>query len=149
MSRSIKPVLRDPFGFPTTFRRWMDNFWDVDKFFDDEFVKGEFVPAVNIKDNKATFEIEVAAPGMKKEDFKVTVENDMLIIAAEHKVEKEEKEENFTRREFSYNSFRRSFMLPENVDAEKIDAKYTDGILHLMMKKTKVVEPDVKKITVK
>lgn len=135
--------------FPATFRRLLDNFWNADRFFDDEFVKGEFMPAVNIKENKKDFEIEVAAPGMKKEDFKVTVENGVLCIAAEHKEEKKEEEENYTRREFFYNKFQRSFTLPENVMEKDVVAKYEDGILKLLLKKTKAVEPEVKKIEIK
>lgn len=150
MTRSMKPMLlREPEWLPAPFRRWMENFWDADKFFDDEFVKGEFLPAVNIKDNKTTYEIDVAAPGMEKDDFKVTIENGMLCIAAERKEEKQEKDTNWTRREFAYNAFRRSFMLPENVDETNIEAKYEKGILHLIMKKTKEITPEIKQIAIK
>jgi len=148
MANLMKPILRDPDWFMTPFRRLMENFWDTEKFFDDELVRRDFMPAVNIKDDNKTFEIEVAAPGMKKEDFKVTVENGMLVIAAERKEEKEEKEVNYTRREFAFNAFRRTFLLPENVDAEKIEAKYDNGILHLFMKKTKELAPEVKQIKI-
>ena len=148
MARSMKPMVRDTEWFPVTFRNWMDNFWNVDKFFDDDFVKGTFMPAVNIRESEKTYDIEVAAPGMKKEDFEVKIENGMLCISAEHKEEKEEKNDNYTRREFAFESFKRSFLLPENVEESDIDAKYKDGVLHLTMKKNKVKPPEVKKIKV-
>jgi len=94
------------------------------------------LPAVNIKETDDSFELEVAAPGMKKDDFKVEVDNNMLTISSEKEVQNEEKENSYTRKEFSYQSFYRSFNLPENkVDGNKITAKYTDGILHLMLPK--------------
>ena len=147
MKNSKNLVVRDPDWFPASFRRLMDNFWNADRFFGDDF--GNFMPAVNIKDNDKTYEIEVAAPGMQKEDFDVKVDNGVLRISAEREEKKEEKEENYTRREFSYNTFSRSFVLPENVDADNVAAKYSDGILHLTMKKKKVETPKTKKIEIK
>lgn len=143
------PMLRETGWLSTPFRRLMDNFLNAEKFFDDEFVKGDFMPAVNIKENKDHYEIEVAAPGMKREDFVVTVENDMLVIAAERKEEKEEKEDNYTRREFAYNSFRRAFALPENIREKDIEARYMDGILHLKVKRIEKPAPEIKKIAIK
>jgi HSP20 family protein len=143
-------MLRDPGWVPATFRKWMDTFWDTDLFFDDEFAKGEWIPAVNILDKKDRYEIEVAAPGMKKADFDVTVENGVLYIKAEHKEEKKEEKENYQRREFAYNAFKRALTLPEDVKEESVEAKYEDGILRLVMKRTKPVEKkDVKKIAIK
>lgn len=101
------------------------------------------VPAVNIKENDNEVEIEVAAPGMKKDDFKVNLDNNQLIISSEKKSEKEEKEEgSYTRKEFSYQSFQRSFVLPEGlIDREKIAAKYTDGILSIKLPKKEEAKP--------
>ncbi|HIE15292.1 MAG TPA: Hsp20/alpha crystallin family protein [Bacteroidales bacterium] len=97
---------------------------------------GRSIPAVNIKENDKSFEVEVAAPGMKKKDFKVEVENNVLTISAEKKEEKKETKENYSRREFSYESFERSFTLPQDlVDANKISAKYEDGILRIAIPK--------------
>lgn len=147
MKRDKNLALREPEWFPATFRRFMDNFWNAERFFDFDF--GSLTPAVNIKDNEKTYEVEVAAPGMKKEDFEVKVDNGVLRISAAKEEEKEEKEENYTRREFSYNTFTRSFVLPENVDADDVKAKYTDGILHLTMKKKKIEAPKAKRIEIK
>lgn len=93
------------------------------------------LPRVNISENEKEFSIEMAAPGMKKDDFHVEVDNDMLTIHSEVSRENEEKDNNYTRKEFSYQSFKRSFFLPEMVEADKIKAKYTDGILSLIIPK--------------
>lgn len=101
------------------------------------------LPAVNIKEDSDHFMIEVAVPGMKKDDFKVDFDNGRLTISSERKNENVEKEgEKVTRREFSYQSFQRSFTIPENmVDAEKISAKYENGILHLKLPKREEIKP--------
>ncbi len=92
-------------------------------------------PAVNIKENSKEFNIEFAAPGFKKDDFKVNLEENILIINAEKESEKSEENERFTRKEFSYKSFSRSFTLPQTINAEKINAEYSDGILKLNIPK--------------
>ncbi|MFB6343034.1 Hsp20/alpha crystallin family protein [Saccharicrinis sp. FJH2] len=101
------------------------------------------LPAVNVKETDNDFTIEVAAPGMKKDDFKVDYDNGRLIISSEKEFKNEEKEgEKITRREFSYQSFQRSFSVSEKVvDAEKISAKYEDGILHISIPKREEVKP--------
>ncbi len=101
------------------------------------------MPAVNVKENDNEFSIEVAAPGLSKKDFQVNYENGRLTISSEKKDEREEKDgDRITRREFSYRSFQRSFTVPEEVvDAEKIDAKYTDGILYLTLPKREEAKP--------
>lgn len=93
------------------------------------------VPSANIIETDKAFNIELAAPGMKKNDFEITVDNGQLTISSEKEEEKEEKDENYTRHEFSYNSFSRSFLLPDWVDADKIKAKYEEGILTLAIPK--------------
>ena len=85
----------------------------------DLLLEDRWIPAMNIKEKKGNFEIDVAAPGFDKKDFEVTIENGVLCISAEKKEEKEVKEEEFTRREFNYNSFSRRFTLPENVNEEE------------------------------
>ncbi len=101
------------------------------------------LPAVNVKETEDSFEIEVAAPGMKKEDFKVNIENHVLTISSEKNEERKEEEKGrFTRREFSYQSFQRSFSIPENVvDGEKISARYCEGILCITLPKKEEVKP--------
>ena len=133
------------------FKSLVDKFWGTDKFYDDDFFhfRNQWMPAVNMKENKDEFDIEVAAPGLDKKDFKVTVDNGILCISAEKETKVEEKEDNFTRQEFNYNSFERLFTIPENVDADHIDAKYNDGVLKLRLKKTKVDKIDLKKIPIK
>ncbi|HOG95239.1 MAG: Hsp20/alpha crystallin family protein [Prolixibacteraceae bacterium] len=102
------------------------------------------LPALNVKETDDAFEIEVAAPGMNKNDFKVNLENNLLTITSEKKEEKEEEEEKgrFTRREFSYQSFQRSFTVPETVvEGDKITAKYCEGILCITLPKKEEVKP--------
>ncbi len=104
------------------------------------------VPAVNIKDNEANFELELAVPGVKKDDFTVEVDNDVLTISSEMKSENEESKDNYTRKEFSYSSFKRAFTLPDTVDGSKIDAKYEDGILKLTLPKKQEALPKPKRL---
>ncbi|UII75186.1 Hsp20/alpha crystallin family protein [Flagellimonas sp. HMM57] len=105
-----------------------------------------FVPSVNIKDNTEAFELELAFPGFKKEDFKVEVDNDVLTISSEVKSENEEVKDNYTRKEFSFSSFKRAFTLPETVDGNKIDASYEDGILKLTLPKKEEALPRPKRL---
>lgn len=96
------------------------------------------MPSVNIAETNEEYLIDVAAPGMKREDFKVELDNDVLTISSEVQSENEEKDSktNFTRREFNYQSFQRSFTLPEDkVKGEDITARYSDGILHITIPK--------------
>ena len=99
---------------------------------------GTTLPAVNVKETNDDFSIEVAAPGLKRDDFKVELDNNVLTISSEMQNQREEADKTgkYTRREFSYQSFQRSFSLPENkVDGGKIVAKYTDGILYVTVPK--------------
>lgn len=113
---------------------------------------GTTVPAVNVKETAESFEVEVAAPGMKKEDFKIELNNNVLTISAEHKQENElenteKSNQRFTRKEFSYQSFQRSFQLSrEAVDADKIQAKYENGVLQLMIPKREEVKQKPSKL---
>jgi HSP20 family protein len=94
------------------------------------------VPAVNIKETKDAFEVEVAAPGMEKKDFDITLDGNVLTISSTKEHTEEKKEHNYTRREFSYQSFRRSFELAKDVvDEDKINARYENGLLHLTIPK--------------
>lgn len=107
------------------------------------FDTGTRVPAVNVKEADDNFEIQLAAPGMEKENFKINVENNILSISAETKSGNEEKDENgkYTKREFSFNSFKRSFSLPESDDDEDIKANYENGILKLSIPKKEEARP--------
>ncbi len=129
--------------FPT-----FSDFFKSDRFFNPSWLEGEFeqtLPAVNIKENNKEFFIDVAAPGFNKADFKVNIEEGVLTISAEKKDEKNEENERFTRREYSYNSFTRSFTLPENSNPDKLDAKYMDGVLKLMLPKKEETKVALKK----
>jgi HSP20 family protein len=101
------------------------------------------IPLVNIKETNENFEVEMAAPGMNKEDFKVELDGNVLTITSEKKSENEVKDgERYSRREFSYQSFQRSFQLPkEVVDADKIEAKYENGVLKLVVPKKEEAKP--------
>lgn len=101
------------------------------------------MPAVNVKENDSEYQIDVAAPGLKKDDFKLSYENGWLTISSEKKNENEENSRGkIARREFHYQSFQRSFSMPESVvNIEKISAKYEDGILHIKLQKRDEVKP--------
>lgn len=108
-------------------------------------------PSVNVRETDKDFRIELAAPGMKKDDFNIELQNNVLTISTEKKEQKEEKlEGKILRREFSYRAFQRSFALPENCERDSIKATYTDGILNISLNK-KYVEAITtsKKIQVK
>lgn len=94
-----------------------------------------YVPSVNIAERKADFRIELAAPGYTREDFKVEHDNGVLTISSEKQEEKSDSDSRYTRKEFSYASFKRTFSLPEYVDAEKISAEYKNGLLILTIPK--------------
>ena len=101
----------------------------------DDFQTGISVPAVNIIEGKDDFRIEVAAPGLDKKDFTIDVKNNVLFITSEKRQEDEQKDEKYMRREFSYNSFKRSFSLPQSVDVDKIRANHKDGVLKIEIPK--------------
>jgi len=118
--------------FPTFFddligREFMPDFFEADGF--------KSLPAVNIIEGDDNYTIEVAAPGLEKKDFHIELENNCLTISSEKEQKSEETREKFARKEFSYSSFRRSFILPETVNNEKIQANYKDGILYVKVPK--------------
>jgi len=109
------------------------------------------LPSVNIKENKDAFEVEVAVPGFEKSDFNIELNNDVLTISSEKEIKNEVKEgEKITKQEFSYQSFTRSFTLPELVDEDKITAQYKKGILSINIPKKEEAKPKpVKQIKIK
>ena len=110
------------------------------------------LPAVNVREANDDYSIDVAAPGMKRNEFKVELDNNVLTISSmrEEKQEEQDEDRNYTRREFNYQSFQRSFTLPENkVDGEKISARYVDGILHITVpKKDEAKVKPIKQISI-
>jgi len=118
--------------------------------FDDNFWNGKTTePAMNIVETDKDFEIELVAPGFSKKDFKVSIDNGNLNISAEKSSEKEEKEKNYTCKEFNYNSFERSLLLPDTIKDDDVKAKYNDGILSFkLMKKEETKKRKPKMIEV-
>ncbi|MFN8273319.1 MAG: Hsp20/alpha crystallin family protein [Flavobacteriaceae bacterium] len=124
----------------------------------DEFLKPDWfggsqnvmasVPAVNIKETDTEFTLELAVPGKKKEDFSIEIDRNVLTIASETKTENEQKDQNgrYTRREYSYHSFSRSFTLPQTINAENINASYQDGVLHVTLPKKEEALPKPKRL---
>lgn len=106
----------------------------------------EHAPAVNVKETDNGFELEMAIPGRKKDDIKIEIDKEVLTISSEIAKEESAVEENYTRKEFSFNSFKRVFTLPETVDADKIDASYEDGILKFVMPKKEEALPKPKRL---
>mgnify|MGYP000886249121 CR=1 FL=1 len=124
---------------------WFDRFFDNDLL---DWSNRNFsqtnttLPSVNIKENNEAFLVEVAAPGLDKNDFKIEVHNELLTVSSELKEEKESKEnERFTKREFSYQSFCRSFTLPTTADGDKVSANYEKGILTVLIPKKEEAKP--------
>lgn len=136
--------------FPT-FDTWFDQLFDFPASIDRTGRFGNFkstLPAVNIKEDEKSFQLDIAAPGFKKEDFKINYDHEQLTISSERK-EETVQEEKVTRREFSYQSFKRSFYLPKDmIDVEGITAQYKDGILHVELPKREQEEKKTKQIEI-
>ncbi|HNX06092.1 MAG TPA: Hsp20/alpha crystallin family protein [Bacteroidales bacterium] len=127
-----------------TFSDLMNSFFENDSlnFFNRQHCS---VPAANIVENENSYELELAVPGMNKEDFRIDVENNMLTISSEKKEENEESNKNYTRKEFVFGSFSRSFMLPKSIDNEKINAEYKNGVLCLHLPKREEEKTKIKR----
>ena len=130
---ATKALIRSGEVFPTVFNdffrpwnEWFENGGNL-------LGKPISVPAVNVTENTKDFKLSLAAPGLKKDDFKIDVDGNMLTISSETG---EEKDEKYTKKEYSYSAFSRSFTLPEGVNKEKIEAAYENGILRLVLPKS-------------
>ena len=132
---ATKDLIKTGEMFPTVFE---DFFRPWNEWFDEKSFWGKVmkIPAVNVTETKDNFMVSLAAPGLKKNDFRIDIEGNMLTISSEMEEKKEEKDEKFTRKEYNYSSFSRSFTLPEEVKREKIEAVYEDGILKLTLPKS-------------
>jgi len=106
----------------------------------------QYVPAVNVKETDSGYELEMAIPGRKKDDFKIEIDKEVLTISSEITKEENETEDNYTRKEFSFSSFKRVFTLPDTVDADKINASYEDGILRFALPKKEEALPKPKRL---
>ncbi|MBX9781727.1 MAG: Hsp20/alpha crystallin family protein [Chitinophagaceae bacterium] len=134
------PALFNDFFKP--WNEWFDNggLWN----------KAMNMPAVNITENKDEYLVSLAVPGMKKNDFNIDVDGNMITISCEKEESKEEKEKKFTRKEYNYTSFSRSFTLPDEVNKEKIEANYEEGLLKISLpRKEEAKKPSAKHIAVK
>ena len=143
---------------PSTFTGLVDQLFqdNLTRFFTDDFWGSgngsrSFQVPVNIKETDKTYEMELVAPGLKKEDLKLNVSNDMLTVSFEHKEENNQENENegWLKREYRHQSFSRSFSLDDTIDANKISAKYQDGLLHLSLPKKEGAQKIAKNIQVK
>ncbi len=138
LNRRRFPWLSD--GVPS----WLD----ADEFLsDDFFLKERNIPAMNVKENENNFEIELAVPGFSKNEIEVVLEDDLLKVSAQKSEKKEDTEEGYNRKEFSYNEFERKLQLPKSVDPkEKVKAVYNNGILKLNLLKKKDAKKILKKV---
>ena len=130
---------------------WLSN--DFDNMLDTSWIPRVTVtaPASNVKENDKAYEVELAAPGATKDDFKVNVDKDgYLTIKMEHKDKKKDqnKKEHYLRREFSYSNYEQALTLPDDVEKDKIEAKVNDGVLHITLPRTGKAEKETKKIEV-
>ena len=131
----------------------MPGFNDVfDSIFNDTFFSDRMVsrvPAVNISESENNYHVELAAPGLKKEDFKLNLDRNQLSISVEQSADHEDNQKNYSKREFSYSSFVRSFTLPESADHAQIDASYTDGVLKIDIAKREEAKAVRRQIEIK
>jgi HSP20 family protein len=131
----------------------MPGFNDIfESFFNDAFLSDRMtsrVPAANISETSDHFRIELAAPGLKKDDFKLNLEQNVLSISVEQRQENNDQQKSYSKREYSYNSFVRSFTLPDSVDDTNIAAEYTDGILKINIAKREEAKTVRRQIEVK
>lgn len=132
---STKALARNGGNFPAVFD---DFFKPWNEWFDTSsslWNRMLTVPAANIIETKDDYQLSIAAPGMKKADFDIAVDGSMLTISCEKEESKEDKEDQYTRKEYNYSSFSRSFSLPDEVSKDNIEATYTDGVLKLLLPK--------------
>jgi HSP20 family protein len=131
----------------------MPGFSDVfDSIFNDTFFSDRMVsrvPAANISETQDHFHVELAAPGLKKDDFKLNLDRNVLSISVEQRTENSKEEKNYSKREYSYNSFVRSFTLPESADQNQIQATYADGVLSIDIAKKEEAKSVTRQIEIK
>lgn len=143
-NRSLANSNSNSLTFPT-WSSWIDEMFnrDLPSVFSSNFNTGLTLPKVNIRETKDAYFVDMAVPGLKKSDFQIDIDNKVLSISTELEENNEHQEDNFTRREFGYSSFKRSFSLPETVKEDKIKAEYNEGVLsiHLPKKEEAIQKP--------
>jgi len=132
MSGNGRSLLRSSLLRPSVLENFMKPWSEL---IDEKWPYSSQTPAVNVRETDRNYEITLAAPGLQKDDFKIDVNGSMITISAEKDEKREEENESFTRREYSYSSFSRSFTLPEDIFQDKIDANYVNGELKLLLPK--------------
>ncbi len=137
--RTLLPSFYDDDNFDLSSPLLDTRTWPLPNMLSNPFLRNGGLPAVNIKDSGSSFHVELAVPGYKKENLKVNVEAGMLTVSAEEKKESDAEKNGFSRREFSYRSFQRSFQLPDHADPDNVKAHYEDGVLRLAIPKTKAM----------
>ena len=137
-SQALSPLFNDVF----------ESLFNTDSFVSDRLISR--VPAVNIAETENEFHIELAVPGMKKDDFKINLDRNILSISAETKLENEEtsQDKRYNRREYSYNSFVRTFTLPDTADYANISAEYVDGLLKVSVAKKEEAKMQSREISI-
>lgn len=132
--------------FPSTATGLLERFFN-DSLFDNTVVDGDmaFAPKVDILESDKTYELQFALPGFNKEDFVIDVDDNVLTVSGERKFDEEKTEKTYRTVQTSYGSFKRSFSLPENINAKKIEAKYNNGILEVVIPKdeTKIIKTSI------
>lgn len=141
-------LIKSP-SFLTAPKSWFSPIAEDEMLLNDEFFKRNTLPAANVKENENNFEIELAAPGFKKEEITAEVVDCVLTVSGESKSEEETTEENYTRKEFQHKSFSRSFSLPDNANPDAVTAKYENGLLKLQIAKIHTEELTRNKVEVK
>lgn len=142
-------VRRRPNGVPSLVNVFEDFF---NQNYPEKFIghKGDFNPSVNVVESDVNYQLEFAVPGFAKTDFDVKIEKEFIVVSGKKEVQTEAKEKNYTRKEFTFNSFTRTFNLPENVETADVSASYENGILHVTLPKKEVKAASaVKKIDIK
>lgn len=134
--------------YPKSINNLFDEFFNLPNVWNGEPTENYFMPAVNVHETTEGYHVELNVPGRNKEDFKINLDNNILTVSFEKKESKEQKEYKTIRREFSYQSFKRSFTLDEKVNAGNIQAKYDNGILKLFVPKKEEVKVLPKQITI-
>jgi len=133
---------------PKKYNGWIDEFFnELPSAFGKTFNES-FTPQVNIKETNDAYQLTFLTPGRNKEDFKINIEKNLLTVSSEMKEEQVQENENHIRREFSLQSFKRTFTLDEKIEAEKIEAKYENGLLTLTLPKKEEVKIAAKEISV-
>jgi len=142
-------MIRNKQGLPTM-ESFVNDFFGLPSLLNEKFVNRNFVGDVNVAENEDSYELSVALPGYKKDDVSIEIEDDVLVIKSDVENKTEDEGKNYVRKEYYKRSFERRFVLSDDIDINKIDAKMEDGILNIIIDKIKELKTEsVKKIDIK